>query len=52
MTNEDLDLVATIYGTDLYGLLNILLKETGKEEDFINELNKVRALFTEVQDEE
>ena len=45
ITNEDWDLIAKINNTDLYGLLNILLKETGEEEDFIDTLYEVKLMF-------
>lgn len=45
MTNKDWDTLAIINKTDLYGLLNILLKETGGEDGVMDKLNQVKALF-------
>ena len=47
ITKNDWDFIARLNNTDLYGLLNVLLKESGEEENVIKELNQVKAAFEE-----
>lgn len=46
ITNKDWDCLAAINNTDLYGLLNILLSETGEEEGVIDMLNQLKEVFS------
>lgn len=43
--NEDWDAVAALNNTDLYGLLNILLEESGEKDYFIDMLNNIKSAF-------
>lgn len=48
IANKDWDVVAAIYDTDLYGLLNILLKDSHyDEEDIIDTINMLKATLGE-----
>lgn len=47
MTNKDWDTIAIINKTDLYGLLNIMLKELGEEDSVTETLNQLKSVFEE-----
>ena len=52
VTDKDWDLIAKINDTDLYGLLNIMLKELGEEENVTDALNQLKNAFDECYQEE
>lgn len=54
LTKEYWDVLATIFDTDLYGLLNILLKDSYyDEDDIIDTIKTLKAVFGEcIQEEE
>ena len=52
VTNKDWDFIAKINDTDLYGLLNILLKELGEEGNVTDSLNNIKSAFNECLQEE
>lgn len=53
LTNEHWDVVATMFDTDLYGLLNILLKDSYyDEDDIIDTLKTLKAALGECTQKE
>lgn len=52
MTNKDWDLIAKINDTDLYGLLNIMLKKLGEEDSVTETLNDIKSACNECLDDD
>lgn len=52
VTNKDWDFIAKINDTDLYGLLNIMLKELGEEDNVTDTLDNIKSAFNEFFQEE
>jgi hypothetical protein len=52
MTNKEWDIIAIINKTDLYGLLNIMLKELGEEDSVTETLNDIKSACNECLDDD
>ena len=45
VTTKDWDAIAALNDTDLYGLLNMMLEESGEKDRFVDKLNSVKSAF-------